>query len=498
MGKRTSRDLESELTRAEEESEHWKVTCLVLRHHYSDLKNKYIEYKEKQVKKKGFDEGFEKKTEISEKDGDSNVIVYKRRRQNKDIREDDEQREKCECVQLNWEIDVLEYGKQKANEEIEGLKNQCLDLEVQGDLLKMRCKQLMKKTVVLEKETSEREKIQQERINCLEKECVQLNKEVEYLKLGNKRQAGEIGDLRIKCMDLEIQETLLLDHETELRKELEDCRNKCRGLSAELEQKKMELANLLEINGGREDYRTKCIELEEHIKGLVEEGIVMYERERSAHERICVLEEVAEKLETKEIERCVQLNTENRKLEDENRKLEDDKIDSLTKRFMELETRLLRVEEENSTLRGMRTGVSCEKTCRETDGVVHVANAVHLTRTETSLNSAFTPASCKPSSSLQVNSDGVHASDLAHVNNQCKSVEGGKDYFASASGHQVGFETQGALTMRKCSGIPSSENLALVRQEDGARPSTTSSIVEIVEIDSDGEIVDISDDEEDK
>ncbi|KAI3853414.1 hypothetical protein MKX03_017730, partial [Papaver bracteatum] len=76
MGKKTSRDLESEITRAEEESEHWKLTCLVLRHHNTELKNKYIECKEQQVKKKGFDEGFEKKREISELDGDDNVLKF--------------------------------------------------------------------------------------------------------------------------------------------------------------------------------------------------------------------------------------------------------------------------------------------------------------------------------------------------------------------------------------------------------------------------------------
>ncbi|XP_026423046.1 tropomyosin beta chain-like [Papaver somniferum] len=345
MGRKTSRDLESELTRAEEESEHWKVTCLVLRHHYTDLKNKYIECKEQQVKKKGFEGGFEKKKEISELDGeDANVIVYKRRRKNRDIKEDDELRDKCECVHLKWEIDALKYEKQKAIEEIEGLQNECLDLEVQGDLLKMRCKQLIKKTVVIEKEASEREKSRQERINCLEKECVQLNREVEYLKLGKKRDAGEIEDLRMKVMELEIEETVSLDRELTLGKELEDCRNKCQGLSAELVQKETELKNLLAINGGldhqSEEYRTKCTGLEEHIKGLMGKGILMYDRERSLQERICVLEEVIEKLESKEIERCVQLNTENRNLENGNRKAEDDKIDSLTKRFTELETRL--------------------------------------------------------------------------------------------------------------------------------------------------------------
>ncbi|RZC80011.1 hypothetical protein C5167_042584 [Papaver somniferum] len=80
--------------------------------------------------------------------------------------------------------------------------------------------------------------------------------------------------------------------------------------------------------------------------------------------------------------------------------------------------------------------------------------------------------------------------DLAHVNSRCKSAEGGTDYFASAAGHEAGFEIEGRLTrFCKCSGTPSTESLALVRQEDGATPSTASPVVAV---DNENEIVHVS------
>lgn len=111
-----------------------------------------------------------------------------------------------------------------------------------------------------------------------------------------------------------------------------------------------------------------------------------------------------------------------------------------------------------------------------------------MTRTETSPSSSFA-FGCKPPT-LQVNFDGVPASDLAHVNSRCKSAEGGTDYFASAAGHEAGFEIEGRLTrFCKCSGTPSTESLALVRQEDGATPSTASPVVAV---DNENEIVHVS------
>ncbi|KAI3901796.1 hypothetical protein MKW98_013911 [Papaver atlanticum] len=413
--------------------------------------------------KKRLEEGFKEGTEISQKHDDSDVIVYKRKRYI-DVLED-EPRDKCQqCVKLNWEIDDLKYENGRANDEIKVLKTECLELEVQGDLTNMSCNQLKAKIEILENGTSEREKIQQERISCLEKEykkmecfqkdrCIQLNREIEDMKLGKKRQAVEMKDLKRKCVQLERRVTVSSNHETKLAKELEAYKIKCQGLSVEMERKGLALENLREV------VMTKCNGMEEQIKGLIEEGVVMSEREKSAGERICHLEAVVKKMETDERESC-----------------------------KELETRLLKVEEENATLRAMQNEVSCEKTCRQMDGRVDVA---HLIRTETSPNSSFAH-SCRPPP-LQVNFGGVPASDLAHVNNLCKSAEGANDYFASAAGHQVCFETEGRLTrFRKCSGTPSTENVAFLRQEDGARPSITSPIVAF---DSENEIVYISDSE---
>ncbi|KAI3951465.1 hypothetical protein MKW98_020922, partial [Papaver atlanticum] len=148
--------------------------------------------------------------------------------------------------------------------------------------------------------------------------------------------------------------------------ELEAYRIKCQGLSAELERKGLELENLRAVNGGfdqeRDSYRAKCSGMEEQIKGLTEEGIVMSQKEKSAGERIC-----------------------------------------------HLETLLLKMQEEKD--------VSCERTRGNMDARVFAADDAHLTRTEKSPISTLTP-SCKPSSSLQVNSDCVHFSgDSPHANN---------------------------------------------------------------------------------
>ncbi|KAI3921618.1 hypothetical protein MKW92_023075, partial [Papaver armeniacum] len=110
-------------------------------------------------------------------------------------------------------------------------------------------------------------------------ECVKLNWEIEDLKLMKKRDAVEIEDLRINCMEMDIEVTALSNHEIDLEKELEAYKIKCQGLSAELQWKGTELENLAVINGRLqrecEEYRAKCIGMEEKIKGLIEEGIVM-------------------------------------------------------------------------------------------------------------------------------------------------------------------------------------------------------------------------------
>ncbi|MCL7023469.1 hypothetical protein MKW94_018103, partial [Papaver nudicaule] len=381
MGRSTrpSRDLENEIKMAKEETEHWKqLTCLILRQ--SEMENQLIECSEVEKRFKGFRE-----TEILEKDDPNLTRICKRVKYTDIIMEIKQRGGKCQCVALNRKIENLKYGKERAEDEIEDLKTKCLELESQKDLVQMRCNQL------IEQEKRNMESYHRDK-------CVNLNKEIE--------------DLKNKCMESGIQGTVSSNRETVLGKELENCKIKCQGLSTELKQKEMELENLRVVNAGldheREDYRTKCIGMEEQIKGIIEEGIVMYAKETSAPERICHLEEVVKKTEANEREKFVQLNTENKKLEYGKKRAEDDRTESSAKRFKESETRLLRAEEENSTLRGLRKEVSCGKTSREMDGRVNVANLTRLIRTETRLNSTFTP-SCKPSS-LQVNSDGLHVS----------------------------------------------------------------------------------------
>ncbi|KAI3938669.1 hypothetical protein MKW92_000360 [Papaver armeniacum] len=289
-------------------------------------------------------------------------------------------------------------------------------------------------------------------------ECVKLNWEIEDLKLMKKRDAVEIEDLRINCMEMDIEVTALSNHEIDLEKELEAYKIKCQGLSAELQWKGTELENLAVINGRLqrecEEYRAKCIGMEEKIKGLIEEGIVMSgivmsERETNARERIRHLEEVIKKMETNERGRFAELEAnrikcqglsaelERKGLELENLRvvnggLDREREDYMTKyiemqeqikgltavvmsqreksageRICHLETLLSKMQEENE--------VSCERTCRDMDGRDNAADEAHFTRTERSPNSTFTPT-CKPSS-WQSNSDGVHISgDSPHQN----------------------------------------------------------------------------------
>ncbi|KAI3901936.1 hypothetical protein MKW92_038117 [Papaver armeniacum] len=286
-------------------------------------------------------------------------------------------------------------------------------------------------------------------------ECVKLNWEIDDLKLRKKRDAAEIEDLRIKFMEMDIEVTVLSNHEIDLEKELEAYKIKCRDLSAELQWKGTELENLAVIKGGLdrqcEEYRAKCIGMEEKIKGLIEEGIVMSgivmsERETSARERICLLEEVIKKMETNERGRFAEL--ERKGLELENLRVVNGGLDReredygmkcigmeeqikglkavvMSQRDKSAGGRICHLEE---AVNKMETDeVSCERTCWDMDGRVFAADEAHLTKTETSPNSTFTPC-CKPFS-RQVNSAGVKKihknnlnEDMSLSNSQCLTM----------------------------------------------------------------------------
>lgn len=203
----------------EMENHHWRLACLVLKHQNNELTMECSQLKKK------YEEGFKEGIEISRKHDDPSVIIYKRKKCCTDVLEDD-QRGKCQ-------------------------------------------------------------------------KCTELNREIDDLKLMKKRDAVEIEDLRINCMEMDIEVTALSNHEIDLEKELEAYIIKCQGLSAEIQRKGTELENLEVVNGRLdrqcEMYRAKCIAMEDKIKGLIEEGIVMSgivmsERETSARERIRHLE----------------------------------------------------------------------------------------------------------------------------------------------------------------------------------------------------------------
>ncbi|KAI3901790.1 hypothetical protein MKW98_013905 [Papaver atlanticum] len=249
-------------------------------------------------------------------------------------------------------------------------------------------------------------------------------------------------------MDIEV--TVLSNHEIDLEKELDAYKIKFQGLSAELQRKRTELENIAVTNGRLhrqcEDYREKCIAMEEKIKGLIEEGIVMSERETSARERIYHLEQVIKKMENNERERFAELEAYkikcqgfSAKLEQKEMELENQRVvnGGLDRECEDYRTKCIGMEE---LINGLTEGgivmshqreksareiichleklplemreenkVSCERTCTDVDGRDFAADDAHLTRTEMTPNSTFTP-SCKPSSSLQDNSGGVHFS----------------------------------------------------------------------------------------
>ncbi|KAI3853409.1 hypothetical protein MKX03_017725, partial [Papaver bracteatum] len=72
----------SETTREKLEIEHWRLACLVLKHHNNEL----------MMESKGI--------EISRKHDDPSVIIYKRKKPT-DVLENEQKRDKCqECVKF--------------------------------------------------------------------------------------------------------------------------------------------------------------------------------------------------------------------------------------------------------------------------------------------------------------------------------------------------------------------------------------------------------------
>ncbi|XP_026390809.1 uncharacterized protein LOC113286388 [Papaver somniferum] len=133
-----------------------------------------------------------------------------------------DQREKC--VQFSKEIMELEYGKRRAEDEMEIWKKKFKDSECG------------KQRVEDDMEVWKEEFTDSECVNQRAKDEIEIWKqEIEGLESERTRADVEINLLKIKCMELEIQAGEMLNHGAEL----EDCKAKCHGLWVELKEKEV-------------------------------------------------------------------------------------------------------------------------------------------------------------------------------------------------------------------------------------------------------------------
>ncbi|KAI3837605.1 hypothetical protein MKW92_025635, partial [Papaver armeniacum] len=218
----------SEITRGKVETEHWRLACLVLKHQNNELMMDSSQAKNRFEEEEGFEEGIE----ISQKHDDPNVTVYNRKN----------------CA------DTMEM-------ENDHWRLACLVLKHHNNELMMECSQLKKKYekgfkegIEISRKDDDPSVIIYKREKCTDvleddqrgkcQKCAELKREIEDLKLMKKRDAAEIEDLRVNCMEMDIEVTALSNHEIDLEKELEAYKIKCQGLSAELQRKGTELENL--------------------------------------------------------------------------------------------------------------------------------------------------------------------------------------------------------------------------------------------------------------
>ncbi|KAI3900324.1 hypothetical protein MKW92_020870, partial [Papaver armeniacum] len=454
----------------------------------------------------------------------------------------DQYREKCS--QLSGEIKGLEEERDQFREKCVQHSGETKGFEEERDQIRGKCVQL----------SVEIKKLEEERDQFREK-CVQHSGEIKGLECGQTKLNDEIEVLKEKLKESESQSAKRLICGVELGKDLEVNKIKCRGLSTELKEKEMECAgledklnNLMLVKVDVEDelkkYKTAFCEMQEKITTLEKERDVMSDRERMAqerngylegvvkkmendeketlrmanernaylqgvvkkmenderealriaHERNVYLEGVVKKMENDERETIVQLKTENRDLECGKQRAESE-IETWKKRFIALETKVLRLKEENATLRGLQNEVCRDdeyktfmnkETCRKMDVEVNVATVDHLrtkdnmlNKTATILNSALPP---NPSS-LKENIREVHRSGPPFISNQSEPSEAIKDKQKNirldskvesviAVKKQLSFETEGS----------SREKLVMINQGTVATSSTG-----IIEIDDSGD-----------
>ncbi|KAI3920927.1 hypothetical protein MKW92_010215 [Papaver armeniacum] len=249
--------------------------------------------------------------------------------------------------------------------------------------------------------------------------------------------------------------------------ELEDYKTKCHGLSTMLKVKEMEciefeakLKNLVlskvALDHELEDYNTTCNRMEEE-----DGGKIMPEREKTSNERIACFEELVKKMESDVKYMLVQLKNENMVLECGIRRAEDE-TENWKKRFSELNMGLGNLQKEVGNM----------------DGGVNVASVSHLTKSEKVLSPALLPntpkikSQCDHSAYVKVEKESI-----------CSESSDTKVELVSEARQQLGSET----------GVNCKENLVLPKQD-----SVTISSTCIIEIDSEEEVIEVSDGEDEK
>ncbi|XP_042480932.1 uncharacterized protein LOC122061615 isoform X2 [Macadamia integrifolia] len=194
-----------------------------------------------------------------------------------------------------------------------------------------------------------------------------------------------------------------LKREIELEEEMEAYQTKCREL--EEKSRKDEQGNrvlLVELESVKKDcisfgdklgvleidkiavedelknYKRLCDELKEKFTCLQEDYKVVCEREKRAQERISNLSEELKGMENVTTEKYVQLKVENLDLMREKKKAEDE-IETWKKRFVELESRVIRLDEDNLVLADNEKKEASNKTKsqEEANGAGNFASLVH-------------------------------------------------------------------------------------------------------------------------
>ncbi|KAI3997685.1 hypothetical protein MKX01_040658 [Papaver californicum] len=196
---RSSSVLESEIGRAKEEAQHWKLSCLVLKYQNAELKNQlevgkgkykelYLESEKKKSEcgevKKRFETLIVDYNRMCDKLNERiepSIITYRRKRNVGDQRD--------KCVKLDREIETFKCGKKRATMSL----NHGIELEKELEDCKIRCHGLAAE------------------LEGKEIECVGFESSLKKLMLIKDALDEEIKEYRTRCSGMEEKFTGLVE-----------------------------------------------------------------------------------------------------------------------------------------------------------------------------------------------------------------------------------------------------------------------------------------------